>query len=236
MRRLQLTRLDPLPYAAAEAVNTLCSNLTFSKARCLVLTSCDAGAGKSLLSFHTARTLAGMGKRVALVDADLRQSVFCAQHGVACETPLMGLSHYLAKQCGRDRILYATSIPRLHLVPAGAMVPNPVLLLGGKRLSALLGHLRATYDVVLVDTPPVGLMVDAAMIAAVCDGSVLIARHNTVSRRDLLNARRLLEDAGSPVLGVVLNAAPLSSRTIAQYGHYAPTTPSESRKKGRVPL
>lgn len=209
---------NPLTYEVSEAINTLCSSLIFTKSRCLLFTSCEAGAGKSFVAFHTARTLAVMGQSVVLVDGDLRRSEMYLRLGIQRDRSMMGLSHYLSGQCGRKAVICTTNIAGLSVVMAGTSVVNSMQLLGGNRLKKLLERLQEDYDVVILDTPPVGLIADAALMASACDGAVLVAGDNRVRERELMVARMQLEQAGAPVLGVVMNRVPVAKKRYAYYG------------------
>ena len=98
MRNAQIRRLNPLDYSGTEAVNTICSNLSFAgmHLRKVVLTSCNSGDGKSYMTMQIACNLASRGKRVVLVDADLRKSNLVSRYGITCEGEMTGLVHYLA--------------------------------------------------------------------------------------------------------------------------------------------
>lgn len=221
MNSLELTRFPPLEYAGAEALNTLCTNLTFAgqNVRRIMMTSCQSSEGKSYIAMNVMRTFAGLGKRVVLVDADLRRSVIASQYGVQMysDSNGQGLTHYLAGMCGMEDIVYSTSIPGAFMVPVGRDVTNSLSLLTTSRLPALLDALADSFDFVLVDAPPVGMIIDAAEIAKYCDGTLLIVSYNRVRRRDLLDARRQIERAGCKVLGAVLNNVSFDSYSSKKY-------------------
>ena len=221
MNSLELTCFPKLDYASAEALNTLCANLSFAgeNVRRIMLTSCQASEGKSYISINAMRTLAGLGKRVALVDADLRRSMLASRYGMQLysKRKSQGLSHYLAGMCGIEDVIYSTNIPGAHMVPVGREVTNSLSLLTTPRLTALLDHLAQTFDFVLVDAPPIGMIIDAAEIAKSCDGTLLIVNYNKTRRRDLLEARRQIERAGCRVLGAVLNNVTFDSYINKKY-------------------
>ena len=220
MNELKITDFPRLDYAATEAINTLCTNLSFVGAdtKCIMVTSCQASEGKSFLSMNIMRSLAGLGKRVVLVDADLRRSYISAQYGLwfAQEEP-MGLAHYLAGQCDINDILYATDIPRACMVPIGRTVSNSLSLLNTSKFPLLLDRLAEHFDFVLIDAPPVGVIIDAAEIAKSCDGTLLAISYNRVSRRELANAKIQLEKTGCKILGAVLNNVEMDSYMNRKY-------------------
>jgi capsular exopolysaccharide synthesis family protein len=198
-----------LSYAANEALNTLCTNLTFAgdDYKKIMFTSCNGGDGKSFTSMHVARTLAGMGKRVVLVDCDLRKSMIAKNNLILGEGPGYGSSHYLAGMASIEEVLYSTNVRNLFIVPCSKTVTNSIPLVSSPRLTKLLDALASRVDYVIVDSPPVGLLIDAARIASNCDGTVLVVKYNAESRREVAEAKQQIEQSGCPVLGVVINQA-----------------------------
>ena len=179
MRNAQIRRLNPLDYSGTEAVNTICSNLSFAgmHLRKVVLTSCNSGDGKSYMTMQIACNLASRGKRVVLVDADLRKSNLVSRYGITCEGEMTGLVHYLAGYDRLEDVIYRTNVENMHLLPAGRDIANPIPLLDSPAFSELLDFLASKYDIVMVDAPPVGLVIDAAEIARYCDGVILVVKH-----------------------------------------------------------
>lgn len=158
MKRIELTRFAPLDYAGAEALNTLCTNLSFcgSSVKKIMITSCHAAEGKSYLTMNLMRKMAELGKKVIMVDADLRRSRIGSKYGMrVVEGRALGLTHYLAGMCGVDEVVYATNIPGAYMVPVGHEVSNSLALLTHEHFKRLLDELAREYDLVLVDAPPV---------------------------------------------------------------------------------
>ena len=220
MNELRITDFPRLDYAATEAINTLCTNLSFVDAdvKRIMITSCQAAEGKSFLAMSTMRALAGLKKKVVLVDADLRRSYIAAQYGLQFTIPEpKGLAHYLAGRCSMDDILYATDIPNSWMVPVGRSVSNSLSLLNTNRLPVLLEQLASHFDFVLVDAPPVGVIIDAAEIAKSCDGTLLAITYNRVSQRELMSAKQQLEKTGCSIIGAVLNNVEMDSYMNRKY-------------------
>ena len=210
MKQLKITKFPALDYAGSEAFNTLSTNLSFAgeNIKKIMITSCHASEGKSYLSINLARALAQRGKRVALVDADLRRSMINSTYGVRFEHDKSGgsgLSHFLAGMVGMDEVVYQTDITNMLMVPVGREVPNPLALLSGRHFEELLDTLAKMVDYVIVDAPPVGVVIDAAEIAKVCDGTMIAVHYNDVRRQELLDVKQQLEQSGCPILGTVLN-------------------------------
>ena len=231
MRTLSFNRFPTLDYTCTESLNTLCTNLTFTGSRYkrIMITSVSGGEGKSFLAIQMMRTLAELGKYVVLVDADMRRSMIEARYRVQYdEGEKLGITHFLAGKCEIDDILFNTNFKRAFFVPVGYAVSNSLALLNSPRFQLLLDQLSAQVDYVLVDVPPVGLIVDASEIAKSCDGALITVGYNTVRRRDLMDARQQIEKADCTVLGAVLNNVPPNNYNNRKYlgrslySHYYP--------------
>ena len=221
MNELSIGRFPPQSYAVAEAVNTLCTNLSFSGAdvKKIMITSCHASEGKSYLSMNIMRTMAKLGKTVALVDADLRRSVIASRYGLQFADPerKSGLAHFLAGKAEEEEVIYRTNIEGAYLVPTGREVSNPLPLLNTQRFERLLDDLARQVDYVLVDAPPVGLVIDAAQIAKYCDGTLIVVNFNAVRRQELIDVKNQLEQTGCPILGTALNMVEYDSYLSKKY-------------------
>jgi len=211
MKEVALKNLPELSYAANEAINTLCTNLTFSgeNTKRIMLTSCHASEGKSFLSMHIVQTLAKLGKKVALVDCDLRKSVIARKFlSFEDNSSVKGVSHFLAGMVPQEEIVYVVKgTPNMFIVPCGRNVSNSLPLVSSPRLGELLDMLAKEMDYVIVDAPPVGVLIDAAKIATQCDGVLLVVTYNAVRKQELVDAKAQLEQSGCPILGTVLNQA-----------------------------
>ena len=227
MKKLVFTKFEPLDYTANEAINTLCTNLSFSGAgiKKIMVTSSLASEGKTLTTMNMMRTFAALGKTVVYVSGDLRRSPIVQAYGIRFEgEDTVGISHFLAGMASASEVVYKTNIPGAFLVPVGRDVSNSLSLLNTPRLPALLDYLASAFDIVLVDSPPIGVIIDAAEIAKSCDGTVLVVNYNSVRRRELGEARQKIERAGCPVLGAVLNEVPMDSYSNRRYynqGYYS---------------
>ena len=194
-------------YFIKEAFNTLRTNLIFSgkSIKTVVITSCFAHEGKSTVSFELAHSLAEAGKHVLLIDADLRKSVMVTRH--TKERGVCGLSQLLSGQVTLENAIYHTQTEGMDVIFAGPYPPNPTELIGQPAFKEILADVRVAYDYVLIDAPPLGLVIDAAVIGASCDGSILVVNSGHVKYRIARNVRDQLEKSGCKVLGVVLNQA-----------------------------
>ena len=205
-------------YRSSEAYKTLRTNIEFSGAenRAIVLTSSTPDEGKSTVSLGLAMALCESGKKVLFIDADLRKSVLVGRHRVTEE--LKGLSHYLSGQAEMTEIVCKTQEPNLFVIFAGVVPPNPSELLGQERFETLLKRSKDAYDYIIIDAPPLGSVIDAAVIARVCDASVLVVAANSVSYKFVRTVKDQLEKTGCPILGVVLNKVDMKKNKY--YGKY----------------
>ncbi len=220
MNKLEFTRFQGLDYACKEAINTLCTNLTFvgNEKRVIMVTSTQAHEGKSFLSMNILRTMAQLGKKTVLVDCDLRRSQVSAKYGVHVLAGTgYGTAHYLAGMCSLNDALYETSIPWAYMIPVGREVSNSLALLSTPRLKQMFSYLSERFDFVIVDAPPVGVIIDAAEIAKSCDGTIFAVKYNSVGRRELLEAKRQIMRTGCAVLGAVLNEVDLDALSSKKY-------------------
>lgn len=209
--KMEIRHFEPLDYYANEAINMLCTNLFFAGGdiKKIMVTSCHSREGKSFTTMNLMRSLAGMGMRVVLVDADIRASRLQETFNIRINVPegqrYAGLTRYLAGVCDMQDILAETSIPNAWMVLSGRNVLNSLPLLNTRRLPELLDALAKQFDIVLVDAPPVGMVIDAARIAPHCDGTLLIIQSGTVHRHELQRVLFQIEKTGCPILGTVLN-------------------------------
>lgn len=220
MNKLEFVRFRGLDYACKEAINTLCTNLTFAgdDNRVIMLTSSQAHEGKSFLSMNIMRTLSQLGKRVILVDLDLRRSQIGVKYGVRIrEGNGNGSTHYLAGMCTLNEAIYETSLPGAYMIPVGREVSNSLALLSTPRLGKMIKELRERFDYVLVDAPPVGVIIDAAEIAKFCDSAIFAVKYNTISRKELADAKAQIDRTGCRVLGAVLNEVDMDTLSSKKY-------------------
>jgi capsular exopolysaccharide synthesis family protein len=171
-------------------------------ARVLLITSGQSGEGKSTAASNLAISLAHAGRRVLLIDADLRRPTQHLIHGLP-RSP--GLVHVLKGMHPCHRVVRQTPIDNLDLVAAGPDVANPAELLSSPHLASLVAELRQQYDVVVFDSSPLLAVTDAAIIASVVDAVTLIVRVSVTRRHDLERTAELLATLGTPVLGTVVN-------------------------------
>ncbi|MBR1585180.1 MAG: CpsD/CapB family tyrosine-protein kinase [Clostridia bacterium] len=220
MPTMNITNFPPLSYAGTEAINTLCTNLTFSgdNIKRIMITSCHASEGKSMISMNVMRTMASLGKKVVLVDGDLRRSMIVQHYGIKFDSEnAMGLTHLLAGMAREEEVLYATNIPGASMVPVAKTVSSSLSLLNSNKLENMLNLLAQYFDYVIVDAPPIGALIDAAQIARYCDGTLIVVSYNMIRKQELVDAQHQLEATGCPILGTVINQAQFDSYMSRKY-------------------
>lgn len=205
MRTIELILEDNNNYFVHEAFNTLRTNILFSgkDTKVILVTSCQGHEGKTTISLDLSHSLTEVNKKVLLVDADLRKSVMASRY--TKDRGIMGLSQWLSGQVELEQVINKTQIPSLDVVFAGPYPPNPTALAGSPAFKELLDYARGIYDYIIVDAPPLGLVIDAAVMATVCDGAIFVINAGTTKRRDTQEVKDQLEKSGCKILGAVLN-------------------------------
>jgi len=209
--------------AVSEAYRSLRTNITFARPEraptTLVFTSAEPGDGKSTSTGNLAATLARQGVRCVLVDADLRRGVL---HEVLGTRARPGLSDLLLGAFELPEVVQRVELDGdsgFDFLPAGTLPPNPAELLGSERMTLLLARLKAEYEMVLLDAPPLNLVTDAAVLGTRADGVILVARAGVTERGALQWAVEQLRAVRAPILGSVLNG--IDRRRGRYYGIYA---------------
>ena len=247
MNQMNISRFPELDYACGEAMNTLCTNLFYcgENIRSVLLTSRYEKEGKSSIAMNVMRTLAGFGKRVVLVDADLRCSTLARRYRFSfARREAFGLAQHLAGMCTLEDAVYQTNLPGAYILPAGREVLNSMQLLASSRYGEMMEALRKNFDVVLVDSPPAGVIVDAVEIAKYCDGAIIVVAYNKGRRQDIGEVAESIAKTGCKVLGAVMNGVNIKSfrnrryyyrseRYSSYYNHYDRTEkrPDKSAKR-----
>ncbi len=218
MKSIELTKPNKEIYYYTEAIKKLRTNIQFSSnaVQVIAITSSFPSEGKSDVTFELAYSFSQIGKKVIVLDADIRKSVMVARLNVGQRT--QGLSEYLSGQCGMDDIIYGTNFPNLDFVFAGRYSPSSADLLEGELLIDLIGSLRQKYDYIFVDTAPVVAVTDGTIVAKHCDGILLVIESGKTSYRVLQRVKEQLQTTGTKILGTVLNK--VDEYQDSYYGRY----------------
>ncbi len=192
-------------YLTNEAFKSLRSNLLFcgSDIKKVLVTSTNENDGKSTVATELAKSLAEIGKKTILIDADMRKSVIL-QRNIKTQN-IMGLSELLSDQAPIEKVLYNTQIPDFDVIFSGQFPPNPVELLLNKKFAELLDMLSEIYDYIIIDSPPLVPVIDAAAIATNCDGAILVISSGITRITDAAAVKQQLVKSGCRILGAVLN-------------------------------
>lgn len=216
MESISVKRFVTKEFRAAEAMKSLRTNVLFcgTDIQAIALTSFSAAEGKSTISFQLAASLAQTGRKVLLLDVDLRKSVMAKR--LHARGVVQGLTHLLSGMCTLNDALVSTDISGLYVMFAGARIPNAAEVLGSKNFAKLMDALRGSFDYIIVDAPPLGQVIDCAVISPVVDGVLMVidSTHNSYKLERRIKAQ--LEKSGGKILGVVLNRVDFSDK----FGYY----------------
>ena len=192
-------------YFYEESIKTLRTNIQFTgkNVKTILLTSCYPNEGKSDIAMQLAQEIGKAGKSVLLIDADLRKSAYIVRYKV--KRSVKGLSEFLSGQASESEIKYTTNFQNVDIIFSGPSAPNPSELLEDPAFGELMKKVRMEYDFVLLDTPPVMTVIDAAVIAKESDGAVLIVESGRVSYKAAQKALEQIRKSDCKVLGAVLN-------------------------------
>lgn len=206
-------------YHYNEAIKTLRTNIQFcgSGIRTIMLTSSLPDEGKSDITFAVASSLAQIGKKVVMIDADIRKSVLVSRYQL--ESEIFGLSQYLSGQRKLEEVLYSTNVENMSIVFAGPYSPNPAELLEEELFGQMVSRLKETFDYVIIDTPPMGNLIDGAIVARQCDGALVVVESGSISYHLEQRVKGQLEKSGCRILGVVLNKVSMEGK--GYYGRYS---------------
>jgi polysaccharide biosynthesis transport protein len=213
---------SPLPGAwsrLAEAYRSLRTTILLSRAgtppQVILISSAKPSEGKTSITTLESIVFALNGARVLLIDSDLRRPSVHLRFRIANK---VGLTSVLTGKAGlEEAIVPIQALPSLHILPAGPIAPMPAELLGSLQMQRLVEGLRSSYDFILIDTPPVLTVTDAAVLVSVSDGVVLVLRYGQATRNVVARASEILLRSGAHLLGVVLNAVDLQSSDYAEY-------------------
>jgi capsular exopolysaccharide synthesis family protein len=220
--RMELVTLTDARSSGAEAYRTLRTNLLFSAAvravSRIVVTSPGPEEGKSTTAANLAIAFAQQGHRVLLIDCDLRRARI---HKIFETSSLPGLTNVLASGQSVAEAIRPTKIDGLMILPSGPLPPNPAELLGSAQMNVLLDKLSETYDLLILDTPPLLAASDAAIVSRATDGALVVVRAGRTERSALQTGVQQLTTVGARVLGTVLNDPDAEVPKYARYyGYY----------------
>lgn len=190
----------------AEQYRTIRTNLQFASVdhplQTILITSSSPAEGKSITAANLAVVYAQQGKRVLLIDADLRKPTV---HYTFRLNNIRGLSNILVGESTLEDMVEDSSIDHLDVLTCGPIPPNPSELLGSKRMDSLIEHAKTIYDIIIFDTPPILAVTDAQILANYVDGTLLIIRSGITEYEMAIKAKEALQQTTAKILGTVLN-------------------------------
>ena len=232
MKKEVITQTDPKS-PVAEVFKALRTNLQFmnrfGKSQTILLTSTVQAEGKSWISANLATAFAQTGRKVILIDADMRKG---RQHKIFSLKMCPGLSNYLSEvnELGRrEKFSYKdcirkTEVENLYLLPSGNIPPNPSELLLTDRIEELVKELSNEFEVIIFDGAPCLLVTDSTIISRMVDSTVLVVSQKYTKIDDLKEAKKRIKSVGGKLIGVVLNRVEVSNKKYADKYYYANTT------------
>lgn len=203
--RKLVTTVNPKS-VVSEQFRTVRTNINFSmpdkELKTLLFTSSSPGEGKSTSAANVAIVFAQEGKKVLLVDADMRKPTM---HYTFHTTNTTGLSSLLTKQWSLEEVTKVTKIDGLHLITCGPIPPNPAELIGSKSMDSLIHELASQYDLVIFDAPPLLSVADAQILSNKCDGTILVVNSGVTEKESAIKAKDALVSAKANILGTLMN-------------------------------
>ncbi|MED3725778.1 CpsD/CapB family tyrosine-protein kinase [Priestia filamentosa] len=203
----------------AEQIRTVRTNIEFSSVdvdlRTIVVTSPNPAEGKSTITANLAVVFAQQGKRVLVIDSDLRKPT---NHYTFQVENHIGLSNVLTKQTTFERTVQATKQENLWILTSGPIPPNPSELLGSRNMIALLEKAKNEYDIIILDSPPVLAVTDAQILSNLTDGVVLVVSSGKTPIDSAKKAKDQLESVKAKILGVILNNKKVRENQYYYYG------------------
>ncbi len=240
MKKELIAQKDPKS-PISEIFRTLRTNIQFmnggKKLQTLQITSTMPGEGKSYVSSNLAVTFAQAGKKVILIDADMRKGRLYTIFEVA---PRPGLSNYLsgidADENGNldiSKYIQATEVPNLLLIPAGNIPPNPSELLVSEQMTNLLEDLKEVCDLIIIDGTPCALVADSVILSRAVDTTVIVTACKETKKDNLDKVVKNIQNVGGKIAGIVLNKIPVSPKKYSQTYYYGSTTMKNAQKNTR---
>nr|WP_052056769.1 polysaccharide biosynthesis tyrosine autokinase [Colwellia psychrerythraea] len=205
-----------------EALRSLRTSLHFAmmeaKNNVIAISGPSPGVGKSFISANLGAVLAQSGQKVLVIDADMRKGYLQKQFGLVWEN---GLSDYLSGQLSLEQVIKTTNVEGLNIITRGQVPPNPSELLMHSNFSDLISEIKANYDIILIDTPPILAVTDPAIVGGHAGTMLLVTRFGQNALKEIDYARQRFEQNGIDVKGVVFNGVvKKASNAYGYYGYY----------------
>lgn len=237
MKKELVAFFDPKS-TVSEMFRTLRTNIQFMNTKkalkTILITSTMPGEGKSWTAANLAVTFAQAGKKVVIVDADMRKG---RQYSIFDGKPRPGLSNFLSGIDPDQNVLpilvQATEIENLFLISTGDVPPNPAELLISDRMNELIAQLEEVADIIIFDAPPGLVVTDAAILSRYVDSTVIVSAANQTKIEAVEKVKKAIENVGGKVSGVVINKVPMNSRKYSYYSNYYGSTTALKKSKNK---
>lgn len=239
MKREVIVHQDPKS-PISEVFRTLRTNIQFmntqGKLKTILVTSTLPGEGKSWVSSNLAVTFAQAGKKVVLIDADIRKG---RQYSIFGVSPRPGLSNYLSgigvnnEEGSTDLadFIQETDVDNLYIISAGNIPPNPAELLIAPQMVDLLDRLKDMCDIIIIDGPPSQLVTDALILTRLVDSTLIVTASKSTKKEDLRRVVANIQNVGGKIAGIVVNKVPMNAKKYEQSYYYGSTTMTKTRTK-----
>jgi len=205
----------------SEAYRMLRTNIQFSSfdkpLKTILVTSTGPSEGKTTTVCNLAVTFAQSGSTTLVIDTDLRKPKV---HKVFNTPNIRGLTNILVQKDDFQRMVNETAVENLYVLTCGAIPPNPSELLASNAMKSFIEQLRDKYDIILIDSPPVGTVTDAAILSTIVDGTILVAASGVVEIEGLKRSKELLDNVNANIIGVVLNKLDKTAKGNYYYYYY----------------
>ncbi len=221
MKKNELITLKNPKSIISEAFRTLRTNIQYSNIdksiKTIVITSSMSEEGKTLIATNLAVSIAYTGKKVLIIDCDLRKPNIHKKLGL---NNFKGLTNVLIGETSFEEVLNKhKDIPTLDMLTSGPIPPNPSELLGSKKMEEFLRALKDEYDMIILDSPPVGIVTDAAILSTKVDGVLLAINAGKTETEAAKRSKELLENVNANIVGVVLNKVDMKNKSYNKYGY-----------------
>lgn len=217
----------------SESFRNMRTNITFSDidgdVKVIAITSTEKSEGKTTIISNFAVALAQSGKRVLIIDCDLRRPQIHFEFEISNK---VGLTNILLKEIESIDGILETEVKNLFAITSGPIPPNPSEILASKRMGNLIDELTPAFDYILLDAPPIGMVTDAAVLTPVTDGYIIVVAMGKSSKEGIRLAIDTLENVNANIIGIVANKVPITKRQ-GYYSYYNEETKEELGGKKR---
>ena len=239
MKKELIAHKDPKS-PISEIFRTLRTNIQFmnstGKLKTLLVTSTFPGEGKSWVASNLAVTFAQAGKKIILIDADMRKG---RQFNIFDVSPRPGLSNYLSNideddiestEVDVSDYIQATEIENLDLISSGNVPPNPSELLVSSRTAHLIRELKTMYDLVIIDGTPCDLVTDSVILSRIVDSTIIVTAYKETKKDNLERVVKNIQNVGGKIAGIVLNKIPVAAKKYSESYYYGSSSSRNTRK------